>query len=302
MYSLLDNFIVYLQLQKNASPHTVESYQQDLFDGIDFFSAALNKRDSDLVPIDVNHNLMRRYMAQMQQKGLARNTIARRLAAWRSFYKYLCREDYLEQNHLGGVSTPKGDKKLPLFLIPEQVRLLLEAPDCATPLGQRDVALLEILYAAGLRVSEVAGLDLGDLDLSNGMLKAFGKGSKERLLPFGAYAVAALELYIMDGRQKLIKDVAASTQAVFLNKSGIRLSDRGIRKIIDKYIEMVGLKSGISPHTFRHTFATHLLDNGADLRSVQELLGHARLSTTQIYTHVSVEKLKGVHKKYHPRS
>ena len=301
MYSLLDNFILYLQLQKNASPNTVESYQKDLFDGIDFFSAALNKRDSDLVPIDVNHNLMRRYMAQMQQKGLARNTIARRLAAWRSFYKYLCREDYLEQNHLVGVATPKGDKKLPLFLIPDQLKLLLEAPDCATPLGQRDAALLEMLYAAGIRVSEVVGLDLGDLDLSNGMLKVFGKGSKERLVPFGSYAVAAVELYIRDGRQKLIKDVAVSGQAVFLNKFGNRLSDRGIRKIIDKYIE-VGLNSGISPHTFRHTFATHLLDNGADLRSVQELLGHARLSTTQIYTHVSVEKLKGVHKKFHPRS
>jgi len=301
MYSLLDNFILYLQLQKNASPNTVESYQKDLFDGIDFFSAALNKRDSDLVPIDVNHNLMRRYMAQMQQKGLARNTIARRLAAWRSFYKYLCREDYLEQNHLVGVATPKGDKKLPLFLIPDQLKLLLEAPDCATPLGQRDAALLEMLYAAGIRVSEVVGLDLGDLDLSNGMLKVFGKGSKERLVPFGSYAVAAVELYIRDGRQKLIKDVAISGQAVFLNKFGNRLSDRGIRKIIDKYIE-VGLNSGISPHTFRHTFATHLLDNGADLRSVQELLGHARLSTTQIYTHVSVEKLKGVHKKFHPRS
>ena len=301
MYSLLDNFILYLQLQKNASPNTVESYQKDLFDGIDFFSAALNKRDSDLVPIDVNHNLMRRYMAQMQQKGLARNTIARRLAAWRSFYKYLCREDYLEQNHLVGVATPKGDKKLPLFLIPDQLKLLLEAPDCSTPLGQRDAALLEILYAAGIRVSEVVYLDLDDLDLSNGMLKVLGKGSKERLVPFGSYAVDAVELYIKDGRQKLIKDVAVSGQAVFLNKFGNRLSDRGIRKIIDKYIE-VGLKSGISPHTFRHTFATHLLDNGADLRSVQELLGHARLSTTQIYTHVSVKKLKDVHKKYHPRS
>ena len=133
MYSLMDNFILYLQLQKNASPHTVESYQQDLFDGMDFFSAALDKKDCDLVPLDVNHTLMRRYMAQMQQKGLARNTIARRLAAWRSFYKYLCREDYLEQNHLVGVATPKADKKLPLFLIPEQIKLLLEAPDRSTP-------------------------------------------------------------------------------------------------------------------------------------------------------------------------
>ncbi|ACV62109.1 integrase family protein [Desulfofarcimen acetoxidans DSM 771] len=301
MYSLLDNFIIYLQLQKNASPKTVESYQKDLFDGIDFFSAALNKKDNELLPMDVSHNLMRRYLAQMQQKGLARSTVARRLASWRSFYKYLCREDYLQQNHLAGVATPKGNGKLPLFLETEQLKLLLEAPDSTTSLGQRDAALLEILYAAGLRVSEAVNLDLSALDFDSRMLKAYGKGSKERMIPFGTYAAAALKLYIKDGRHKLSK-ISQSEQAVFLNNSGTRLSDRGIRKIIDKYIEKTGLKSAISPHTLRHTFATHLLDNGADLRSVQELLGHVRLSTTQIYTHVSVEKLKGVHKKYHPRS
>ncbi|WP_066635235.1 tyrosine recombinase XerC [Desulfolucanica intricata] len=302
MYNLIDNFIFYLQVQKNSSPRTVENYQRDLFDGIDFFCAVLNKKDTRLKPSDLNHNLLRSYLAYMKEKGLARSTITRRLIAWRSFYKYLCREDYIAENPLLEVAIPKAEKKLPQFLIPEHLKLLLESPDRKKPLGQRDLAILETLYATGLRVSEMVGLNLGDLDLNGGFVRALGKGSKERMVPVGSFAVAALTKYINEGRVKLAKNNNHAEHAIFLNKNGGRLSDRGIRKIIDKYIEKAGLKNKISPHTIRHTFATHLLDNGADLRSIQELLGHVRLSTTQIYTHVSTENLKRVHKKFHPRA
>ncbi len=300
MYHYIDQFLLYLQLEKNASTRTIEEYQKDLFQGLDYFSAITGKKDEDLHPADINHHLMRGFLAALQSSDMARSTVARKLAAWRSFYNYLLREDFIDHNPLSRVATPKVKKKLPRFFYPEEVTKLLDAPD-NTPLGQRDKAMLETLYACGLRVSELVNLDVADVDLAGGYLRVYGKGAKERIVPLGSYAVEALKIYFNNGREKLLAK-AHRVDAVFVNYRGERLTARGVRKILDKYLKKVAMERRASPHTIRHTFATHLLDRGADLRTVQELLGHVRLSTTQIYTHVTREKLRQIYQKTHPRA
>jgi len=322
MYSFIDNFLIYLKVEKNASPLTVENYQKDLFHGLDYFASRLKKKDHEIVPADIEHRIFRHYLAFLQKQGLARTTIARRLAAWRSFYRYLRREEIISDNPLAAVTGPKMEKRLPKFLYEDEAALLVEAPDLNHPLGIRDRALLETLYAGGLRINELVSLDLGDLDLGGGYIRVMGKRARERLVPLGSRAVEALRVYLAKARLRLLanssfkKDKGADglaksgmiptpggfNNAVFLNRWGDRLSARGIRKILDKYVERVSLERRISPHTLRHSFATHLLNAGADLRSVQELLGHARLSSTQIYTHVTGERLKKVYRKTHPRA
>ncbi len=291
-------------MEKNASPKTIESYQKDLFNGLDFFSAVLKKEDSDIMPGDIDHQVFRHYLAHLRSQGLARTTAARRLAAWRSFYRYLLREKVIQENFLARVMSPKLEKRLPRFLYEGEAQILVEAPDLKHPLGIRDRALLELLYGGGLRISELVTLDLWDLDLGAGYVRVMGKRAKERLVPLGSQAVKALRQYLADARPRILANAAEKkiNNAVFLNRWGDRLSARGSRKILNKYAEKINLERKISPHTLRHSFATHLLNAGADLRSVQELLGHTRLSSTQIYTHITGERLKQVYRKAHPRA
>jgi len=300
IYHYVDSFMAYLRVERGASPRTLEAYRSDLFQGIDFLARELQKDDAALQPGDVDHLLFRRYLAHLGQAGLARSSIGRKVAAWRSFYRFLARENIVPANPLGRVQGPKQMKKLPPTLYPDEVKAVIEAPG-DTPAGLRDRAFLETLYAGGIRVSELVGLDLGDLDLAAGFIRVLGKGNKERIVPLGSYAVRALKKYLDDGRPLLLEGGKDET-AVFLNYRGGRLTVRGVRKILNKYLDQLARERNISPHTFRHCFATHLLNAGADLRAVQELLGHARLSTTQIYTRVTADRLQEVYRKAHPRS
>ena len=286
----LERFLNYLKIEKNSSENTTINYSVDLK------SFALFLGDKELDNID--HLMLRRYLADMKAKNYARRTIARKLASLRSFFKFLYREGLIKANPVASVITPKLDKKLPMVLDVGQVLKLIQAPVQDSVDGMRDRSILETLYSTGIRVSELVGLDIDDIDFISGVIKVLGKGRKERIVPIGDEALGALKRYI-DKRPPLkVKD----KDAVFLNKSGSRLTDRSVRRVIDKHIRACGVQAKISPHSLRHSFATHLLDRGADLRSVQELLGHANLSTTQIYTHVSAERLKSVYDKAHPRA
>jgi len=306
MYSYIDMFIHYLEVERNYSPRTLENYQRDLFDGLDFFSEVLKKGDWEVSPRDLDYHILRQYLGRLRARGLSRATMARRLAAWRSFYRFLSRRGIAEANPAKRLSLPKQGRKLPRHLYVPEVRALVEMPDLKKPLGKRDRAILELLYATGIRVSELVGLDLPRVDIPSRTLRVTGKGDKERMVPFGSYAAAALQDYL-EIRPKLAdKNRAAgdavNNEALFLNYRGCRLTDRGVRTILEGYVKKLYAERGISPHTLRHSFATHLLDNGADLRAVQELLGHACLSTTQIYTHVTRERLREEYKKAHPRA
>jgi tyrosine recombinase XerC len=293
MKQLLDQFLRYQRVEKNASDHTVVNYQRDIMQFWQFLD------DDTLTVQDINRSMLRRYLSHLQQGGYARSSIARKLSSLRSFFRFLVAEGFCEQNPLQHLSTPKQERLLPNFLYQNDCFALLAAPDSSI-LGQRDRAILELLYATGIRVSELVGLSMHDVDWRGGYLRVFGKGSKERIVPIGKMACQSLGEYLVSSRPKLLRHPKEA--AFFLNRLGGRLSDRSIRRLIDKYVEQAALKTHVSPHTLRHTFATHLLDNGADLRSVQELLGHTRVSTTQIYTHVTKERLKTVYRRAHPRA
>ncbi len=300
----LRNFYEYLAVEKNASAKTVDNYSADLKQFFLFFMPEETKIDGQVMFVPERMEI-REYLAYLQSQGYARSSIARKLAALRSFYRFLCREKILKDNPFLHISTPKQEKRLPDFLYIKEVESLLEAPDVSSPAGQRDAAVMELLYGAGIRVSELANLNISDVDLSNSLVLVFGKGSKERIVPIGSKAVLAVNRYIREGRTKQLakrKDFHITSRALFLNKSGQKLSTRGVRRIVDKYVRQVALDKKISPHTLRHSFATHLLEAGADLRSVQELLGHVNISTTQIYTHVTRAQLKKVYNKAHPRA
>lgn len=299
MYAFLDNFIIYLKVEKNASSRTIESYQNDIWQFIDFLSTELNIPGEQVIPDCVNHLIVRKHLALLQKSGLKRTTIARKMASLRAFFRFLNREEIVTTNPVTGVSSPKLQKRLPRVLYQDEAWALVQAPDGTNPAGLRDRAILEVLYSSGLRVSELVGMDLGSVDLSLGYVRVMGKGAKERIVPLGSYACNALENYLNRGRPYLGKD---SGTALFLNKYGGRISARSIRNIVDKYVAQVSIQKKLSPHSIRHSFATHLLDGGADLRTVQELLGHVKMSTTQIYTHVSKEKLMNVYEKNHPRA
>jgi len=300
MYRYLDAFLSYLQVERNASPHTLAAYRQDIFEGLDFFARALRTSDVALEPSALDRKLLRQYVAHLN-RSLKPSSVARKMAAWRSFLKFLRREGHIAHNPLEGIPTPKRPQRLPRVLRYEQVEQLVDAPG-NDALGLRDRALWETLYATGIRVSELVGLDTGDVDLAGGYIKVLGKGRKERLVPLGSCAIEALRAYLRYGRPALLDPGRSAGNALFLNSRGGRLSVRGVRKRLTTYLVEMGLDGAASPHTLRHSFATHLLDGGADLRVVQELLGHARLSTTQVYTHVSKERIKEVYRKTHPRS
>ena len=286
----IDKFINYLKVEKNSSIHTITNYSVDLKE------LALFNHDKDINEINVLD--IRKFLVDLRQKGFKKTSIARKMACLRSFFKFLCREGYCKVSPMIGLVGPKLDKKLPIFLNEDDVTKLLNTPTEKDLPGLRDKAILETLYSTGIRVSELVGLDIASIDFIGGVIKVFGKGRKERLSPIGDKALRAIKNYI----DKRNISSLGNIRPLFLNKNNRRLTDRGVRVILNKYIKVASLRNDISPHSLRHSFATHLLNRGADLRSVQELLGHANLSTTQIYTHLSTEKLKNVYDQTHPRA
>ena len=289
-------FLEYLQIEKNYSQYTIEHYQHDISDFLMFMSEqaidSLNK---------VQYSDARLYLTVLYERKLARKTVARKISSLRSFYKFMVREKETDENPFALVNIPKAEKRLPEFFYEDELQLLFQSCEAETPLGQRNKALLELLYATGIRVSECCQIRLRDLDFYLSTVLVHGKGNKERYVPFGSFAEDSLERYINDGRQKLLNGKEAN-DTLFLNHRGGPLTDRGIRKILNSIIDHSALNGKMHPHMLRHTFATHLLNNGADLRSVQELLGHAFLSSTQIYTHVTNEHLRKTYMSHHPRA
>jgi integrase/recombinase XerC len=293
----LAEFLRHLALEKNASPNTVKSYREDLTQALTFFRGKLAGQSFE--PARLNTRLLRAYLSWLHEQDYARSTVARRIAAVRSWCRFLCRQGLLTGNPALGLRGPRQEKKLPHFLTREDLLRLLEAPPGDTPLGLRDRALLEVMYSAGVRVSELTGLDLGDVDLDGGLATVRGKGKRERLALMGPPALEALRAWLVV-RQGLLRPRARD--ALFLNKNGTRLSSRSVGRLLEKYLAQAGLDPRTSPHTLRHSFATHLLDAGADIRSVQELLGHRNLATTQVYTHVTTQRLRDSYHKAHPRA
>ncbi len=295
----LAEFLTHLALERNASDKTTKSYREDLTQALEFARERLGK--GSVAPADWTTRLLRAFVAWLHEQQYAKSTIARRLAAVRSFGKFLCRQGVLAQNPALGLRGPRQEKKLPHFLTVADVQKLLAAPDPADWAGSRDRALLETVYSAGLRVSELVGLDVADADLNDGVVVVRGKGKKERLALLGPAAVAALNAWLPE-RGALLSRVGADSPAVFLNKDGGRLTARSVGRLLAGYLQLAGLDPRTSPHTLRHSFATHLLDAGADIRGVQELLGHKSLNTTQVYTHVTTQRLQESYRKAHPRS
>jgi integrase/recombinase XerC len=298
METALAEFLRHLGLEKNSSAYTVKSYREDLTQAIDFFR---ERGGAALRPEQINTRLLRTFVAWLHEQGYARTTISRRIAAVRSWCRFLCRQGTMEKNPADGLRGPKLDRKLPHFLNRSDVDRLLAAPGEGAGLVLRDRAILETLYSAGLRVSELVSLELGDIDLSEGIATVRGKGKRERLALIGDEARKAIALWL-EARAALLEGIGRRSEAVFLNKNGTRLSTRSVGRLLVKYLRKTGLDPRTTPHTLRHTFATHLLDAGADIRGVQELLGHKNLTTTQIYTHVSTQRLQDSYRKAHPRA
>jgi tyrosine recombinase XerC len=290
MERFIEKFEDYLKIEKNYSSHTLRCYRADLKELSDF----LKGKD----PKSITHLDLRRFLAKLKQQNLAKRTVVRKLGAIRSFFRYLFRDKYIKTNPADSVFTPKIDKKLPVFLDAEKIIRLITAPAGDDVAGLRDRAILEVLYSTGIRVSELVGLNQDDVDLISGVIKVRGKGKKERIALLGKEAQRAISDYIKSRESAASKD----PKALFLNKSKTRLTDRSVRRIINKYIQKCSIEQKISPHSIRHSFATHMLNNGADLRSVQELLGHKNLSTTQIYTHLGTRRIKEIYSKAHPRA
>jgi integrase/recombinase XerC len=294
----LVDFLRYLGVEKNASGHTVKSYREDLGQALEFFRGRLGGQT--LKPAQVTTRLLRSYVAWLHEQGYAKTTMARRIAAVRSFCRFLCRHGLLETSPADGLRGPRQDKKLPHFLNEKDIVRLLETPATDSPLGWRDRAILETLYSAGLRVAELTGLNVDDVDLDSGLATVRGKGKRERLALLGPQALSALKQWLE--RRDAVLAQTRSQRAVFLNRRGTRLTTRSVGRLLEKYLALAGLDPRTSPHTLRHSFATHLLDRGADIRSVQELLGHRSLATTQVYTHVTTQRLRDSYQKAHPRA
>jgi integrase/recombinase XerC len=314
-------FIEHLRLNENASAHTVRAYESDLSQYLAFLASHLGRRVSELTPADLDHLNARAFLGDRNRQGNSKASAARKLSAIRAFGRYLRREGVLEGDPAALVGTPKREQRIPNHLAVDEMSKLLETPDISSPLGRRDKAILELFYASGLRLSELVGLDLDDVNLSARVVRVLGKGRKERIVPFNSTAADALRAWLRD------RDVlhAASTDPVsrrsvsdkgrmlrpgrrpvreplFLNYQGGRLSTRSVDKLVRRYVSECSTRYGISPHALRHSFATHLLEAGADLRAIQELLGHARLSTTQRYTHVNAAQLIDTYRKAHPKA
>ncbi len=295
----IDSFIFYLQVEKNASQHTVKHYRADIERFVAFAQA---QGAGEVLFAQVTPLLIRSYLGHLSANAYSRSTISRRISALRSFFRFQCNQGLLPDNPCKALHTPKKKQLLPVFLDFFEIEDLLQLPK-PDMLGRRDRAILELLYATGVRVSELTGLTVANIDFFNRCLLVYGKGRKERIVPMGRKAVEALQSYLSRSRPRLYEKYDGNPHyQVFLNSKGGPLTDRSIRRTLDKYVAMLAIHKAVSPHTIRHTFATHMLDRGADLRSVQEMLGHVNLSTTQIYTHVTKERLKSVYKDTHPRA
>jgi len=314
---LIEQFLTYLEVERNFSGHTIRSYTTDLTQFCQFLTAladapaGVETLNAENLPAEASLEVamlskalpavtpleIRAYLAMMHNSEYSKATVARKLATLRSFYKYHVRTGVVSASPVAAIRTPRQDKRLPKCLEVGQIETLLQAPDASSLLGSRDLAILETIYSAGLRVSELVGLNIEDLDEFSEALRIRGKGKKERLAPLGSKAIMAIDAYM----EKRGPQFGVSTEGpLFINKLGQRISERSIRRKLDKYLAMAGIPIHISPHTLRHSFATHMLNAGADLRSVQELLGHESLSTTQIYTHLTTSRLKEVYDKAHP--
>ncbi len=294
-----DRFLQYLRVERNASDLTIKSYREDLNGLVQYMTEAYEGAPPS--PALISTFDLRGYVASLHEHGYAKTTIARRLASLRSFFRFGRRDGWCDSNPAAPLRTPRKQRKLPHFLSNDEVGTLLEAPPANQVAGQRDRAILETLYSAGLRVSELVGLNDGDLDFEASILRARGKGRRERLAPLGSYATAAVQSYLQV-RTLNPRQPSGPEAPVFVNRFGNRLTTRSVGRMLEKYLKQTGLDSRTSPHTLRHSFATHLLDRGADIRSVQELLGHKSLTTTQIYTHTSTAGLRAVYEKAHPRA
>lgn len=300
MESAIRAYLRHLRLDVNSSTETLRAYGSDLGEFASFLAKEIGG-GREVAPKQVDRLAVRAFLGDLHRRQAKRSTVARKLAAIRSLFRYLKRQGKLSTNPAASVATPRQEKRLPKQLSVLEVQHLVEIADDSAPLGARDRAILELLYASGVRVSELTGLDLDDLDLGDGMMRVLGKGRKERMVPIGSKAIAALRVYLRR-RADLEPRRGTGGDALFLNFRGTRLNVRSVRRIVDRYIRQCAILRKVSPHTLRHSFATHLLDAGADLRSIQELLGHVSLSTTQKYTHVSTERLLRTYGKAHPRA
>ncbi len=295
--SAIARFLRFLNNERNSSELTIKSYREDLTILNEYFIETMGRSPA---PATISTQDLRGYVSALHDAGYAPTSISRRLASLRSFFKFAQREGLAESNPAKPLRNPRRQRKLPHFLTGEEIGTLLAAPPTTSAMGLRDAAILETLYSAGLRVSELVGINLNDLDLEDGLVRVRGKGRKERLAPLGSYAVKALNRWL---NKRVPHDSENEKNgAVFLNKFGKRLTTRSVARMLEKYLKITGLDLRTSPHTLRHSFATHLLNGGADIRSVQELLGHKSLVTTQIYTHVSTAGLKKAYEKAHPRA
>jgi integrase/recombinase XerC len=315
MKQQLAEFLEHLRLNENASMHTVRAYESDLSQFVTFVAAHLNRRRPDLVASDFNHLNIRAFLGDLHKRGNTRASAARKLAAIRTFGKYLRREGAIDGDPAALVGTPKREERLPAHLGESEMSRLLDMPDTSSPLGRRDHAILELFYASGLRLSELVGVGLEDVNLSGRVVRVLGKGGKERIVPFNRSTEAAIRVWLKD-REEIAASVGGwrlavgrkgaksrrSSEPLFLNYQGGRLSTRSVDRLVRKYVAACSTRFGISPHALRHSFATHLLERGADLRVIQELLGHARLSTTQRYTHVNAAQLLDAYRKAHPKA
>ncbi|MDH4139999.1 MAG: tyrosine recombinase XerC [Coriobacteriia bacterium] len=290
---LVDAFLAHLANVRGYSPHTLRAYATDLGAYLRWAERA------NVSPIELNHRQLRGYLAELDRARYARRTIARRLSSLRAFFAYLVQEGVIDSDPASVLGTPKIPRSLPRIAPSEVVDKLLDAPEPDTPEGLRDRAVLELLYATGIRVGELSALDIDGIDLAGGQVRVMGKGSKERIVPLHKLAAERLSRYVRGGRPELVR---GPSDALFLSTRGNRLSTEAVRRMLNRHMDAVGVALHVSPHVLRHTFATHLLEGGADLRSIQELLGHVALSTTQIYTHVGSKRLKDVHRDAHPRS
>jgi integrase/recombinase XerC len=307
MKEQLEAFLEQLSLNENASDHTVRAYESDLTQFLAFLASQLARRKHEVTPQDIDRAQVRAFLSDLHHRGNSRASAARKLAAIRAFGRFLRREGVVNDDPAALVGTPKREQRLPAHLGEAEIAQLLEMPDTTQPLGRRDRAILEMFYASGLRLSELVGLDVADVNLSSRVVRVMGKGRKERIVPFNRSAEAALRAWLKDWETLGVSAALAPRgrkggHPLFLNYQGRRLSTRSVDRLVRKYVAACSTRFGISPHALRHSFATHLLARGADLRAIQELLGHARLSTTQRYTHVNAAQLIETYRKAHPKA
>lgn len=320
MTSQLEAFVEHLRLNRNASAHTVLAYQGDLTQLIEFTAVHLGKAPDRLTPGDLDRGVVRAYMAELYRKGQSRSSVARKLSSLRTFVRFLRREGWINDDPVVLAPSPRRDRKVPAHLSMDEMTRLLDAPDASTSLGRRDRAILELFYASGLRLSELVGLDVEDVNLQARIVRVSGKGGKERLVPFNTSAQTAMRVWYADRARLRAPHASPARRAgqgrvgvgrsksggdgdpLFVNARGTRLTGRSVQRLVARYVSGCSTRFGISPHALRHSFASHLLQRGADLRAIQELLGHVQLSTTQRYTHINAAQLLEVYRKAHPRA